>query len=589
MAIYKTFDVSLDLKRPVSSRDVEVVEGDNGNRLRVTLTDEGSPVDLSGCLVLAVFAKTNGTVQQDTNGNGVTISGDSHNIIEIELYTSSFAPGVVGCELQIYSGDNSVLVTTAKFNFKCRRSIVNEDTIQSTEEFPLLLELITQVDELYKQLDGAQVAEAERVAAEQIRKTNETARVSAESVRVSNEESRETAEETRIQAESERKTAESTRLSAETARKEAENQRVIADTGRSEAEAERVTAETNRISAESARASAETRRVSAESARVTAETARANAETNRASAESARVSAENKRASAETARVSAETERAQAESVRVVSENNRNDAEADRAAAESIRVAAESKRVTDETARASAESSRASAETARASAETTRVNNETARVTAENERAAKDAARVYQGDYSAAVTYLAGNTLTYNGSTYLCLKDSTGNAPTNTTYFALVSKAGRGIKSIVQTTTSTASGGTNVITVTYDDNTTSTFEVRNGTATIPIDNAMSATSENPVQNKVVKKYVDESIADVEISVPTGMLKGNSDGSIAQAVAGTDYQAPLRAGTDYQTPLEAGTDYQVPLSAGTGISISGNTISLDLDNYDGGTF
>lgn len=277
MAIYKTFDVSLDLKRPVSSRDVEVVEGDNGNRLRVTLTDEGSPVDLSGCLVLAVFAKTSGTVQQDTNGNGVTISGENHNIIEIELYTSSFAPGVVGCELQIYSADNSVLVTTAKFNFKCRRSIVNEDTIQSTEEFPLLLELITQVEDLYKQLDGAQEAETERVAAEQIRKANETARV-----------------------------------------------------------------------------------------------------------------------------------------------------------------------------------------------------------TAENERAAKDAAKVYQGNYSASVTYLAGNTLTYNGSTYLCLKDSKGNAPTNTTYFALVSKAGRGIKSIVQTTTSTEPGGINVITITYDDNTTATFNVRNG-------------------------------------------------------------------------------------------------------------
>lgn len=87
-----------------------------------------------------------------------------------------------------------------------------------------------------------------------------------------------------------------------------------------------------------------------------------------------------------------------------------------------------------------------------------------------------------------------------------------------------------------------------------------------------VETAMSDTSENLVQNKVIKKYVDKAVADAatgDIIVPTGMLKGNSDGSIAQAVAGTDYQVPLRAGT--------------------GISISGNIISLDLDNYDGGAF
>lgn len=44
---------------------------------------------------------------------------------------------------------------------------------------------------------------------------------------------------------------------------------------------------------------------------------------------------------------------------------------------------------------------------------------------------------------------------------------------------------------------------------------------------------------------------------------TGLLKGDGDGGITAAQAGTDYQAPLTANVDYQTPLTAGTDYATP--------------------------
>ena len=43
----------------------------------------------------------------------------------------------------------------------------------------------------------------------------------------------------------------------------------------------------------------------------------------------------------------------------------------------------------------------------------------------------------------------------------------------------------------------------------------------------------------------------------------GLLKGDGDGVIIAAQAGTDYQAPLTANVDYQTPLTAGTDYATP--------------------------
>lgn len=78
--------------------------------------------------------------------------------------------------------------------------------------------------------------------------------------------------------------------------------------------------------------------------------------------------------------------------------------------------------------------------------------------------------------------------------------------------------AGVSVSSITQTTTSNADGGTNVITVTLSNGTKSTFNVKNGSkgstgaagsnATVTVDSALSSTSANPVQNKVVKNALD---------------------------------------------------------------------------------
>lgn len=72
---------------------------------------------------------------------------------------------------------------------------------------------------------------------------------------------------------------------------------------------------------------------------------------------------------------------------------------------------------------------------------------------------------------------------------------------------------GVGIQSVVQTTTSTADGGDNIITVTLTNGNTATFTVKNGSkgssATVTVDSEMSDTSTNPVQNKVAKAYMDK--------------------------------------------------------------------------------
>lgn len=75
---------------------------------------------------------------------------------------------------------------------------------------------------------------------------------------------------------------------------------------------------------------------------------------------------------------------------------------------------------------------------------------------------------------------------------------------------------GVGVQSVVQTTTSTADGGDNIITVTLTNGNTATFTVKNGSkgsdgssAAVTVDSEMSDTSTNAVQNKVAKAYMDK--------------------------------------------------------------------------------
>ena len=183
-----------------------------------------------------------------------------------------------------------------------------------------------------------------------------------------------------------------------------------------------------------------------------AEALRVIAEGLRVTAESLRVTAEDDRDTAEGLRVTAEGLRVTAEGLRVTAESGRVDAEALRVTAEGLRVTAEGLRVTAEGLRVTAESDRDTAEGLRVTAEGLRVTAEGLRVTAEGLRVTAESARVaaeilreqftYIGAYSAGTTYVTSNMATYNGSTYICTQESTGNLPTNVTYWDVVAAKG---------------------------------------------------------------------------------------------------------------------------------------------------
>lgn len=230
-----------------------------------------------------------------------------------------------------------------------------------------------------------------------------------------------------------------------------------------------------------------------------AEDARVEAENARVSAENTRKSQEAARQQAEASRVAAETERSNAEDERIQNEQTRQNAETVRDNAEAERIAAETQRKKNETERQTAEANRATAEDARADAESTREQNEDERKTAEDEREQAEIERANEHDtlidegnqmiekirnMSAGVSPTVDVT-NIDGGHRVTITDVDGAE----TFDVMNGKdgviggdgdPGVGVESVEQTTTSTEDSGTNVVTVTLTDGTTSTFTVKNG-------------------------------------------------------------------------------------------------------------
>ena len=216
---------------------------------------------------------------------------------------------------------------------------------------------------------------------------------------------------------------------------------LITDCGAiNDAEALRVIAE-GEADPRSGRVGAELDRVDAEAARVISE---GDETSGRVKAELDRVAAEGK-ASPKSGRVGAELDRVAAEEARAAAEgaasprSGRVGAELDRVDAELARVAAEG----DATkGRVKAENDRAAAEEARVLAEGEATGG---RVKAENDRATAESARAVFEAYNAGKSYVVGNKVVYNGSSYTCIQDGTGKTPSSeTAYWLLIASGGTG-------------------------------------------------------------------------------------------------------------------------------------------------
>ena len=135
----KDYSITLDMMRTLPFRPFEVVEGDTGNILHVTLLNNGDAMDLTNCAIQIAFASSSGFAMQDeTSGIAKTAATGT---FDVTLLPAAYGAGNVSADVQVYSGAHSeTLVTSTRFDFRCRKSLISGDIIRANSAYPPLVE-----------------------------------------------------------------------------------------------------------------------------------------------------------------------------------------------------------------------------------------------------------------------------------------------------------------------------------------------------------------------------------------------------------------------------------------------------------------
>ena len=154
----KDFTIALDMMRTLPFRPFEVVEGDTGNILHVTLLNNGDAMDLSQCEIQIAFASSSGfSMQDETSG---IVKTQQVGSFDVTLLPTAYGAGNVSADVQVYSGERSeTLVTSTRFDFRCRKSLISGDIIRANTAYPPLIEAARVANEAA----AAALAAAERI------------------------------------------------------------------------------------------------------------------------------------------------------------------------------------------------------------------------------------------------------------------------------------------------------------------------------------------------------------------------------------------------------------------------------------------
>lgn len=187
------FRVSLDIHTLQSQMTLGVKKGETSRKLCVSLTEHGMPYTI-GEKCFATF--------QGTKADGTRICDnctiENNQIVYSFTKQTTAVSGIINADFILYSVDGGIIASPHITIVVDERAIGSADTIVSEDELLLL--------------DNIALAEAERVAAEELRDVAEDGRGFAETGRVE-------AEAIRVLSEDERKIAEADRKTSEDARK----------------------------------------------------------------------------------------------------------------------------------------------------------------------------------------------------------------------------------------------------------------------------------------------------------------------------------------------------------------------------------
>ncbi len=177
----REYDIKLDIRKGGNVPRHTLVQNDNQtNIFNISLYDDDILYDLSDTIIDIVFVKPDGTVvTQGTQDSELPLTIED-NIIKCIIKTNTIAAhGTVNAEVKV-SNTEGKLLTSQTFKFYVRKSLLTDNAVESTNEFPLLQRLINEVEVLINTLEDkiseVQSLEDTVTANEYQRQENEQAR-----------------------------------------------------------------------------------------------------------------------------------------------------------------------------------------------------------------------------------------------------------------------------------------------------------------------------------------------------------------------------------------------------------------------------
>ena len=121
----KQYSFALDFKNASSLDLPNIVSGDTGNEFIITITNDGTPVDLTDARVRLVIVNKDGAGSQDTGvaGNDIDMTQAAEGVLRVSVHADMISNGMNIGSIEVYTGaDHETLTTTQNFNFTAKLS-----------------------------------------------------------------------------------------------------------------------------------------------------------------------------------------------------------------------------------------------------------------------------------------------------------------------------------------------------------------------------------------------------------------------------------------------------------------------------------
>jgi len=144
MSVLKTYAFELDIINKNPTPTMEFYSGDlNSNVLIINLTNNATPLDITGFNAKLSICKADGTMVIQDSSNGLSIQNASTGQIKVVLLTQSInAVGVNSADISIYNSSEKLTTSEFKFNVKLSKDDIALPSINVIPMIDTELELM---------------------------------------------------------------------------------------------------------------------------------------------------------------------------------------------------------------------------------------------------------------------------------------------------------------------------------------------------------------------------------------------------------------------------------------------------------------